>query len=95
MSQIVPIRESAVPSWLALRGALEDAAYLVPCRSAPEIWSGDSMDPETVEYAERRCQLCPALTACATYADAAKERGAVWGGLYRPTKSAVRQEIST
>lgn len=94
MTADVPIRKAALPVWLSLRDALDDVDHIVPCRSAPELWSADALDNEAIQYAETRCQRCPVLTPCAAYADAARERGAVWGGTYRPTKTSKPIGIS-
>lgn len=94
MTADVPIRKAALPVWLSLRDALDDVDHVVPCRSAPELWSSDSLDREVIEYAETRCQRCPIIRECSGYADAAGERGAVWGGRYRPTKTSTHKRIS-
>lgn len=41
-------------------------------------WSGSVMDQA---WAAEQCLDCPAMTACAAYADTATERHGVWGGL--------------
>lgn len=86
MSYVVPIRPAALPAWRALNDALAAVEYDVPCEGRPDVWCAESPTPELVEYAERRCQLCPVRRECGAYADVANERNAVWGGTYRAAK---------
>jgi len=63
----------ALPAWRQLAAVLAETPPA--CAGMAAIFD----DPAYVEPAEAICLPCPAITACATYADAAGETG-VWGG---------------
>lgn len=80
-----PIPPKAQGAWRNLSAVLADlaeAGETTPCHDRNE-WMSD--DPEDTAYAASHCQRCPALTACATYANAAKEQHGVWAGINRST----------
>ena len=76
---IVPIRPAALGAWEELQNRLDTSAP-VPCHGRIE-WISDHVADR--EFAVSHCTGCPALQACAEYADTAKERNGVWGGYDR------------
>lgn len=72
-------------AWHNLAGVLNDLAdegRYTACQLYPDAWSADARVSDRRQAAEA-CRHCPALAACATYADAAGERWHVWGGMDR------------
>jgi len=91
--KIALARPEALPLLRALWRALGPDSP--PCSEAPEAWW-----PVTAAGAERAiagCQRCPALAACAAFAEVNRERAGVWGGedLGRLDRSATNQEERT
>jgi hypothetical protein len=78
MSGQVPIPDRALPAWRRLQDALE--VTVTPCRGRGE-WI--SQHPEDRAFAVQHCRRCPITELCRAYAEAAKERDGVWGGVDR------------
>lgn len=78
----VTIRVAALPAWERLQNALRGAGP-VPCTVDPDSWTSD--DAEVRAWAACHCAPCPALEACAAFAEANGERVDVWGGVDRAT----------
>lgn len=84
--------QSSYRGELAARGAAQHRAALErllagsepPCATEPEAWYPTT--PEGVEQATDACMGCPALFACAAYADALAADLGVWGGTDRTVK---------
>ena len=72
------IPKSAMPAWSHLLGKLDGER--TPCAGRPEWTSSRAADKRT---AIAGCNVCPVKAACAEYAEANNERGAVWGGEWR------------
>jgi hypothetical protein len=86
------IPAGALPEWLALSAALEEAGT-VPCRADDaEAWWPDkkTMDAPSTRVAVRGCWSCPARPACLAYALAADERFGIWGGLLPAERKSYR-----
>lgn len=82
----------AVREWIALHDAIETAGdHAIPCRiGSPDRWT--SRSTKQTDTAAAACQRCPAITACAAYADAAPETSGVWGGHRRTTTRPHKKE---
>lgn len=79
------IPSPAIPAWLALCASLDRLAgegRRPVCVQRPEQWGPDATTAARRDAAEA-CGYCPALHACAAYADAANEKHGVWGGTDR------------
>lgn len=82
----LPVVEQAPPTeaeiaYARLSGRLTelaDAGIDWPCRDSGDLWFADDVDERAA--AAELCVTCPALAACARYADAADERHGVWAG---------------
>lgn len=75
------IDPAAMPAWTTLQGALLNAPN-TPCNS-PNRADWTSGGPRAKQRAAEACRACPVLAECRAYAEAANERGAVWGGIAR------------
>jgi hypothetical protein len=72
MTALIPV--GAEQAWRPLSAAL---GGLTPaCQSDPEAWF--AAEPTA---AVRACLRCPALDPCRVYAQTARERAGVWGGV--------------
>jgi len=79
------IRAAAVPSWLALHGALMDLPSPTPCAADPDSFTDPR--PEDVDYITGLCTGCPVLELCDAFATANKETAGIWAGRSRvPTR---------
>ena len=69
---------AAHAAWLALSAIVSDPGMGIPCKG-PErgLWGSD--DAEQRAQAVVACRRCPALHACAAYAERAGEPFGVWG----------------
>lgn len=91
VDRILGIPFDALPAWLALSAALDrlaDEGRVPVCAQRPSQWDQDAK-PAARRDAAEACGYCPALHPCAAYADMAKEKHGVWGGIdrsYRPGK---------
>lgn len=75
---MTPLTDDAVPAWIALGHVLASLERPTPCQVDPDPFGSDHV-AERREAAEA-CAACPALEACARYADAAGETWLVWAG---------------
>lgn len=83
----VPVH--AVPAWHRLHAELTLAGE-TPCAGAGrDQWTGTKRQQRAAADA---CMSCPALRACAEYADAADEQHGVWGGYTARERQARRGE---
>ncbi len=79
------IRPAAVPSWLALHGALLALPGPTPCAADPDSFTDPR--PEDVDYTANMCRRCPVLAECGQFATANKESAGIWAGRDRtPTR---------
>lgn len=93
------IPASVVRAWERLNDELWRAQGTVPCQtgSASVLWTSEQVEDR--QDAVHRCGPCPAFTACAGYAEAAKEPHGVWAGVDRtprpgrPPKGSRRREV--
>lgn len=72
------IPRASMAAWAHFQGKLQ--GDLTPCAGRPEWTSGRAADKAT---AIRLCGDCPAMAACAEFAETNGEKGAVWGGVAR------------
>jgi hypothetical protein len=92
-ARLLGIKSAAFPAWLSLGAALvrmADDGKRPLCQQRPDQWSPDAKPHERSSAAEA-CTYCPALHACAAFAQANGERHCVWGGLdltHRKAKAA-------
>ena len=75
------IPPESMSAWTALQGALLNAPN-TPCNS-PNRADWTTGGPRAKQRAAEACRACPVLAECRAYAEAANERGAVWGGIAR------------
>lgn len=91
------IRPEAMPAWVSLAKALDDMTdqgRAPVCKQHPDQWSEDAT-PEARAEASESCAYCPALRACAAFADINRERSGVWGGIDRtPVRAAKNRKAA-
>ena len=75
------IPPESMSAWTTLQGALLNAPN-TPCNS-PNRADWTTGGPRAKQRAAEACRACPVLAECRAYAEAANERGAVWGGEWR------------
>ncbi|MGB3761833.1 MAG: WhiB family transcriptional regulator [Ornithinimicrobium sp.] len=76
--------DEASTAWSHFTGRLDELARegrSTPCRVDPEPFTSDDQDDRA--EAAYACAGCPALIACGTYAETAREAHHVWGGIDR------------
>lgn len=77
----------ALTAWVRLHDALT-RSQCTPCAGpGRDRWLGTEQEQRAAADA---CMDCPALRACAAYADAAGEQHGVWGG-YTARERAIRR----
>lgn len=72
------IPSASMDTWMHFQSVLRDD--LTPCAGRPEWTSGKAGDKA---FAIAGCHVCHAKAACAEFAEANGEKGAIWGGVSR------------
>ncbi len=96
MPSSTDLSPDAVGAWLALGGTLArlaEAGHPWPCLVDPKPFTSDSAT-ERREAAAACVTACPALSACARFADAQGEVHHVWAGEDRTTTSTRRTKTT-
>ncbi|QWC85533.1 WhiB family transcriptional regulator [Nocardioidaceae bacterium] len=97
MSTAGQIAPGALTAWHDLTArliVLDDEGVMTPCAADPEAFIGE--DRGDREHAAEVCRrTCPALDACARFADAQGETWGVWGGTDRTTYPSGRKATTS